>query len=481
MGLSAQSPGRRFAGAALFLTFLMVAAATAQARGAPDSFADLAIRLLPAVVNISTTETIRADAAALPGSLPPFGDVFNEFAGKDKDRPRQVAALGSGFIIDPAGLIVTNNHVIEGADSITVTLSDGTSLPATLVGRDDKTDLALLRVNPPTPLPAAHFGDSDHARVGDWVIAIGNPFGLGSSVTAGIVSGRNRDIAEGPYDDFIQTDAPINRGNSGGPLFDMQGNVVGVASALFSPSGGSVGVGFAIPSNLARAVVAQLRDHGGMRRGWIGVRIQPVTADIAESLALNSQAGALVSQATPGGPAASAGLENGDVITAFDGKPVADSRALSRLVADTPAGKAVNVDALRNGRRASYQLVVAQREEGGEAARTSSAGSGPAAPVRSSGLGLRLAPLDRKLRAKYSLGETAGVVITGVDPDSPAAEKDFRPGDVIVDVQNVAVHAPGEVADCIASNAKSGRKAVLFRISRNGQTNYIALRLGETG
>src|SRR5438477_2726137 len=328
------------------LCLLSLWPAAGLARGAPDSFAELSAKLLPAVVNIATTQTIKVPEAGSSDNAEDSAlrDFFKNFLDKNKGLPRHVAALGSGFVIDPSGLVVTNQHVVEGADTITVTLNDGSSLPATIVGRDEKTDLALLRVHPKAPLAAAHFGDSDHAHIGDWVIAIGNPFGLGSSVTAGIVSARNRDISAGPYDDFIQTDAPINRGNSGGPLFDMDGNVIGINSAIFSPSGGSVGIGFAIPSNLARDVIQQLRQFGIARRGWIGVRIQQVTPEIAEGLGLPTTQGALVAGVTGGGPAARAGLINGDLITGFDGKPVPDDRTLARIVADTPIGKTVNMD-----------------------------------------------------------------------------------------------------------------------------------------
>src|SRR5438477_2789539 len=302
------------------LCLLSLWPAAGLARGAPDSFAELSAKLLPAVVNIATTQTIKVPDGGSSDSAEDSAlrDFFKNFLDKNKGLPRHVAALGSGFVIDSSGLIVTNQHVIDGADTITVTLNDGATLPATIVGRDEKTDLALLRVHPKSPLAAAHFGDSDHAHIGDWVIAIGNPFGLGSSVTAGIVSARNRDISAGPYDDFIQTDAPINRGNSGGPLFDMDGHVIGVASAIYSPSGGSVGVGFAIPSNMARGVVAQLRQYGRARRGWMGVRIQSVTGEIADSLALSSQNGALVADVTAGGPAAKAGLQDGGPIPNFN-------------------------------------------------------------------------------------------------------------------------------------------------------------------
>ena len=327
----------------------------AWARGAPDSFADLSAKLLPTVVNISTSQTLKAPPQQMPDLPPdsPLSDMFKNFLGPRANQPRRVTSLGSGFIIDPSGYIVTNNHVIEDSEQITVQLQDGSQLPAKLIGRDVKTDLALLKVAPKKPLPATHFGDSDKARIGDWVIAIGDPFGIGSTVTAGIVSARNRDIAAGPYDDFIQTDAPINKGNSGGPLFDMDGNVVGVNSAILSPSGGSVGIGFAIPSNLARDVIQQLRQFGVARRGWIGVRIQGVTPDIAEGMGLSTTQGALIANVTPNGPAAKAGLQNGDLVTGFDGKPITDSRSLPRIVADTPIGKTVAIDVLRKNRKAS--------------------------------------------------------------------------------------------------------------------------------
>ncbi|HEY2444141.1 MAG TPA: Do family serine endopeptidase [Rhizomicrobium sp.] len=458
------------------------------ARGAPDSFADLASQLLPTVVNISTTQTLKAGLpqGALPELPPdsPLHDLFRDYLQRNKNLPRHITALGSGFVIDPSGLIVTNDHVIDGADQISVTFNDGTVLPATVVGRDEKTDLALVRVHAKSPLAAAHFGNSDEARVGDWVIAIGDPFGLGSSVTAGIVSARNRNIAAGPYDDFIQTDAPINRGNSGGALFDMQGNVVGVTSAIFSPSGGSVGVGFAIPSNMARDVVAQLRTYGAARRGWIGVRIQQVTSDIAESLDLVSATGALVADVTPNGPAAKAGLQNGDLIVAFDGKPVVDSRSLPRMVADTPVGKSVGIGVLRKGSKEELRVTVAKLDESANApapAKLSSL-SVPNIVSRLSRLGFGMAPLDDELRAKFKLGgNVKGVVITDVDPDGPAAEKNLQPGDVILEVQNEAVHSPDDVTRRVEAGAKAGRKAVLLLVSRDGQVNYVGLSLGEPG
>ena len=455
------------------------------ARGAPDSFADLADKLLPTVVSIATSQTIKTPGpqAGLPNIPPgsPLADLFKDFLGPQKAAPRHVTSLGTGFIIDPSGLIVTNNHVIEEGEHITATLNDGTTLPAKLIGRDEKTDLALLKVTPRKPLPAARFGDSDKARIGDWVIAIGNPFGLGSTVTAGIVSARNRDINAGPYDEFIQTDAPINRGNSGGPLFDMDGNVVGVNSAIYSPSGGSVGIGFSIPSNLVRDVIAQLRAHGTLHRGWIGVRIQAVTDDLAEGLGLPSATGALITDVTPKGPAAKAGIANGDLVTTFDGKPVGDSRALPRMVAETPIGKTVSVDVLRKGRKQTVKLTVAKLEDERPMRAPSVQKAPPAAKAKSkiAELGLSLAPIDLDARVQFKLAKTVqGVVVTDVTPDSPAAEKNFRPGDVIVQVQSQNVRTPDEVVRLIDSTAKAGKKVALLLVSRGGDLTYVALKLG---
>ncbi len=460
-----------------FCGALVMAAAPALARGAPDSFADLSAKLLPTVVNIATTQTLKAsNQKSILSDLPPgspLAEMFKNFLGPKQNQPRHVTSLGSGFIIDANGLIVTNNHVIEGAEQITVTLNDGTTLPAKLIGRDEKTDLALLKIAARKPLPSAHFGDSDKARIGDWVIAIGNPFGLGSTVTAGIVSARNRDIEAGPYDDFIQTDAPINRGNSGGPLFDMDGNVVGVNSAIYSPTGGSVGIGFSIPSNLVRDVIDQLRQHGGVRRGWVGVRIQPVTQDIAEGMGLSTTMGALVADVTANGPAAKAGIRNGDLIVGFDGKKVPDSRALSRIVADTPIGKTVNVDLMRKGKKMSLHLTVQRLSEGG----------GPANPApkpknKMSQLGLSLSPLDASERTSFKVpGGVHGVVVTGVDPDGIAADKNVCPGDVIVEVQNQSVTTPDDVMRHLAADAKAGRKVDILLVNRAGSLSFVALRL----
>jgi serine protease Do len=473
--------------ARLLAVLLVLVAAPAFARPAPDSFADLADKLLPTVVNIATTQTLKQPRgqSGLPDIPPgsPLADLFKNFLGPERAKPRHVTSLGTGFVIDPSGLIVTNNHVIADAEHITATLNDGTVLPAKLMGRDEKTDLALLKVSPKKPLPAAKFGDSDHARVGDWVIAIGNPFGLGSTVTAGIVSARNRDINAGPYDEFIQTDAPINRGNSGGPLFDMDGNVIGVNSAIYSPSGGSVGIGFSIPANLVRSVVAQLRQFGTAKRGWIGVRIQAVTDDLAEGLGLPSAMGALITDVTPKGPAAKAGIHNGDLVVGFDGKKVGDSRALPRIVAETPIGKTVPVDLLRKGAKQTVKLTVAKLDD--EKPMKANPKPPPPAAVKTSKpksrvsqLGLSLAALDGDARAQFKLGgNVKGVVVTDVSPDSPAAEKNLRAGDVIVQVQNKAVRTPDDVARQVEADAKAGKKVELMLVNRGGDLTYVALKL----
>ncbi|HUE63739.1 MAG TPA: Do family serine endopeptidase [Rhizomicrobium sp.] len=459
----------------------LVAPLPARARGAPDSFAELADKLLPTVVNISTSQTLKAPPQnALPELPPgsPLEDLFKNFLGPKSNTPRHVTSLGSGFVIDPTGYIVTNNHVIEDSDQITVSLQDGTQLPAKVIGRDTKTDLALLKVTPKKPLPATHFGDSDHARIGDWVIAIGDPFGIGSTVTAGIVSARNRNINAGPYDDFIQTDAPINRGNSGGPLFDMDGNVVGINSQIYTPSGGSVGIGFAIPANLAREVVGQLRQFGVARRGWIGVRIQPVTQEIAEGLGLPTTQGALVSDVTKDGPAAKAGLINGDLITGFDAKPVPDDRALPRIVADTPIGKSVNIDVLRKGKKQTMRITVQKLADDIKPDKPVKAAPPPKNQSKLSQLGLSLGVLDQGARAKFKIGGgVQGVVVSTVDAGSSAAEKNVRPGDVIVEVAGQSVKTPDDVSKKIDGDVKAGKKVELLLINRGGDLTYVGLRL----
>lgn len=454
----------------------------ALARPAPESFSGLAKRLLPTVVNISTSQTLKAPPQTAMPKLPPgspLEDLFKNFMGPRGGQPRHVTSLGSGFIIDPSGFIVTNNHVIP-SDSITVTLADGITMPARVVGRDPKTDLALLKVNPRKPLPAAKFGNSDTAEVGDWVIAIGDPFGIGSTVTAGIVSARNRNINSGDYDDFIQTDAPINRGNSGGPLFDMDGNVIGINSAIFSPSGGSVGIGFSIPSNLARQIVGQLRQFGSARRGWIGVRIQQVTPEIAEGLGMSNTRGALVTNVTAGGPAARAGLRNGDLITGFDGKPVGDDRALPRIVADTPIGKTVSLDMLRRGQKQSLKITVQRlAEEDGKAVKPAKPAPPPAkSQSRLARLGLTLGTLDAPARAKFKVSANVqGVLVTAVRDGSAAGEKNLRVGDVIVEISSQPVKNADDITRKIEADAKAGKKVVLLLISRGGDLTFVGLGL----
>ena len=450
----------------------------------PQGYADLAERLLPMVVNISTTQTLKRPAAennpapqAPEGS--PLDDFFKDFMDRG-NRPRRVQSLGSGFVIDPAGYIVTNNHVIEGADEITVILSDGTSLPATLIGRDDKTDLAVLKVNSKQPLNVAKWGDSDKARVGDLVMAIGDPFGLGGTVTTGIVSARNRDINSGPYDDFIQTDAPINKGNSGGPLFNMDGEIIGINSAIYSPSGGSVGIGFAIPANSAKNVVAQLKSTGKIQRGWIGIRIQQVSDDIAQSVGLSKPQGALIAGMTDKGPASKAGVQNGDVVLAFDGKPVADNRTLPRLVADAQVGKTVNIEVLRKGQHKVLPITVqrlVEDEKVASADKPAKPGAAAKPPVTIN-LGMTLAPVSPDARRRYHLdAKVAGVVVTDVDADSPAGQKNIRAGDVITEVAQQKVISPDDVSAKLDAERKAGHKVVLLQVSRGGELTFIGIRL----
>ncbi|MGH7121007.1 MAG: DegQ family serine endoprotease [Acetobacteraceae bacterium] len=460
---------------------------------APPSFADLAATLLPAVVNVASTE-VPAASQAPPGAMPqlppgsPFQKFFHDFMNHKHGgeaappSPERLESLGSGFIIDPSGLIATNNHVIAGATSITVTLHDGTVLPATLVGHDERMDLALLRVHATGPLHAVQFGNSDTARIGDWVLAIGNPFGLGGTVTAGIVSARGRNLNEGPYEDVSQTDAPINRGNSGGPLFDMQGKVIGINTAIFSPSGGSIGIGFAIPSNLAKPALDQLLKYGHPRRGWLGVRIQEVTPDIAASLGLKPPSGALVAGLIAGGPATKAELKTGDVILTFNGQAVKDMHALPLIVAETSVGSTVPVEVWRNGKTETLQVTVGHLAPETEVATKKSAP--PAAPAETaiSSLGLSLAPLSTELRDKYHLGASQkGVIVTAVRAGGPAAEKGLKPGDVVLEVQQQEVSTPADVLDRLDAVRREGRPSVLMLIQRGNEMNWVPLPLGGSG
>ena len=458
----------------------------AHARGAPESFADLVETLQPAVVNVSTTQNVAGHQGEGPSfDFPPgspFRDFFDQFGrrGEEEDRPRRATSLGSGFIIDPSGLVVTNNHVIEGADKITVTMFDDTTLEADLIGRDTKTDLALLKIKKKGTYPAVGWGNSDKARVGDWVIAIGNPLGLGGTVTAGIISANQRDINAGPYDDYIQTDAPINRGNSGGPLFNMSGEVIGINTAIYSQSGGSIGIGFAIPSNLADGVIGQLQEFGTTRRGWLGVQIQQVTDEIAESLGLKETTGALVAGVLENSPAEAAKMKTGDVILKFNGRDVEESRKLPRIVAETEVGKTVDVVLWREGRQRTVKVTLGELEKFDEANLSTTEPDAEEKAVERSidELGLSLSTITRAMAEKYSLdSELEGVVITDVKGDSGAAEKGLRNGDVIVEVNQEKVTTPDAVAARIKDAAKSGRRSVLLLINRDGDLRFVALRI----
>ena len=490
--------GRRGTAVAALALMLLLPAGwhSAAARPGPDGFADLVAQLLPSVVNISTTETIRSEEqgeAPAPGKSPfppgsPFDQFFKNFFNHNAEHGedpslqlRKATSLGSGFIIDPSGYVVTNNHVIENADTITVILHDNTDLKATVVGRDAKTDIAVLKVDAKEPLAAAAWGDSDKARVGDWVLAIGNPFGLGGSVTAGILSARQRDINSGPYDDFLQTDAPINRGNSGGPMFNMNGRVIGINTAIFSPSGGSIGIGFAIPSNLAREVVDELihePDHT-VHRGWLGVRIQSVTGEIAESLGLDKAKGALVASVNAGGPAQKGGIEPGDVILIYDGKPVSDLRQLPRLVAESRAGSTVPVTIWRKRRREVLQIVVGRLADSPKLAANEKARE-PTPADRVTTLGLTLSTITPALKNEFSLGNDKGVVVVAVVKNSPAAEKGMQPGDVIIEASQEDVASAHDILGKIDAARRAGRKSILLLVERQGDLRFVALGLDQS-
>ena len=470
---------------------LAFASAPVQARSAPDSFADLAERLLPSVVNISTTQVQKKSEKGGPqvprfpeGS--PFQDFFKEFFDRQqRDTPqRRATSLGSGFVISDNGYVVTNNHVIAEADEITVTLHDDTKLEAKLIGRDPKTDLALLKVEPKSPLVAVPFGDSGKTRVGDWVVAIGNPFGLGGTVTAGIVSARQRDINSGPYDDFIQTDASINRGNSGGPMFNLKGEVIGINTAIFSPSGGSVGIGFAIPANLARPIIEQLQQYGKARRGWLGVRIQTVTDEIAQSLGLEKATGALVSSLTKDGPAEKYKIKVGDVILKFDNKIVGEMRRLPRIVAETSIGKAVSVEVWRKGKRVRLPVTLGEfpEDDAKLAAATPGQKRKPAAVVKVSELGMTLSTLTPELREQFKLEESMkGVVVTEIAPDGPAAEKRIPAGAIIrkIGPDQQVVRTPDEVRQKIEQARKAKLNTILVLIESGGAQRFVALNISK--
>ena len=460
------------------------------ARG-PDSIADVAEKVIDAVVNISTSQKVEARNSPMPQlpNDPQLDELFRDFFNRrgapgdpqNRERsPRRVNSLGSGFIIDPSGIVVTNNHVISEADEITVILNDGTRLKAELIGKDQKTDLALLRVKPDKPLKAVKFGESEKLRLGEWVIAIGNPFSLGGSVTAGIVSARNRDINSGPYDNYIQTDASINRGNSGGPLFNLDGEVVGINTAIISPSGGSIGIGFAVPAKTAVPVIDQLRQFGETRRGWLGVRIQQVTDEIAESLNVKPPRGALVAGVDDKGPAKPSGIEPGDVIVKFDGKEIKEMRDLPRVVADTPVGKQTPVVVIRKGKEETKTVTLGRLEDGEKVAAAEPKNGGvPDQNVVKKTLGIELANMSGDLRKRYNIKDTVnGVVITAIDASSPAADKRLSPGDVIIEIAQEAVANTDDFQAKVDKLKKDGRRSALLLIAgADGELRFVALSL----
>jgi serine protease Do len=465
-----------------------------EARDAPQSFADMVEVLMPTVVNITTTQNVPQQGPRLrdmpqlpPGS--PFEELFKDFFDKrgGDEQKRRGTSLGSGFIIDGEGYIVTNNHVIQGAEDITVILRDDTQLKAKLIGSDASIDVALLKVEPPNKkaLPEVKWGDSDKARVGDWVVAIGNPFGLGHSVTAGIVSARGRALSakSDSLDDYLQTDAAINKGNSGGPLFNDKGEVIGVNTAIFSPTGTNAGLAFSIPSNMVRQIADQLREFGKVRRGWIGVSYQTVTDDIADSFGLDRARGVLVANVVADGPAGKAGLKRNDIIIAFNGQDVPDLRRFPRMVANARVGSTIDVTVWRQGKEQGLKLRIGEQEE---ADKQTVSAAGPKKPQEKDTpvasdveqLGLTLQKVTDQLRERYGLSDNVkGVVITKVAPNSSAAEKQLQAGDVILEVDQKPVTTPQEVAELVGKLQAQKKRSVLLFVERQGDPRFAALRL----
>ncbi|MGR3473229.1 MAG: DegQ family serine endoprotease [Sulfitobacter sp.] len=468
------------------LTLLILQASMALAK--PESLAPLAEKISPSVVNITTSTTVEGRTGP-QGIVPegsPFEDFFREFQDRNNDgegnRPRRSSALGSGFVISEDGYVVTNNHVIESADEITIEFFSGEELVAKVIGTDPKTDIALLKVEASQPLPFVSFGDSNAARVGDWVIAMGNPLGQGFSVSAGIVSARNRALS-GTYDDYIQTDAAINRGNSGGPLFNMDGEVIGVNTAILSPNGGSIGIGFSMASNVVTRVIDQLQEFGETRRGWLGVRIQDVTDDVADAMGLKKAVGALITD-VPEGPAREAGLKTGDVIKSFDGVEVVDTRGLVRQVGNSPVGATVRVTVLRDGKTQTIKVVLGRREDADgavPAAMDENADDGTEAEPQSTMLmGLTLMPLTDDLRAELGAdGDMSGLAVTDVDQTSEAFEKGLRMGDIITEAGQEQVTSIADLEARIAAAKEAGRKSLLLLVRRGGDPRFVALSLAE--
>jgi len=466
--------------ALLALAFFVASALAAFAR--PESLAPLAEQISPSVVNITTSTTVSGRTGP-QGVVPegsPFEDFFREFQDRNNrngERPRRSSALGSGFVISADGYVVTNNHVIEGADEILIEFFSGEELPATVIGTDPNTDIALLKVEADGPLPFVPFGNSDDARVGDWVIAMGNPLGQGFSVSVGIVSARNRALS-GTYDDYIQTDAAINRGNSGGPLFNMDGEVIGVNTAILSPNGGSIGIGFSMASNVVTRVVDQLQEFGETRRGWLGVRIQDVDEDLAEALGLESTEGALVTS-VPDGPAKDAGMQDGDVILSFAGVDVIDTRGLVRQVGNSPVGETVPVVVFRDGETVTLQVTLGRREEAQGA--VPAAAPAPEEPeTEREVLGLTLSVLTDDVRDQLGLtGDVKGLAVIAVDDTTEAFEKGLRAGDVITEAGQSPVSTIAEFEERLQDVRDAGRKSLLLLVRRAGDPRFVALGVGE--
>lgn len=484
-----------FSGAIIIASFVVISPVAALAKGAPDSFADLAEKLLPAVVNVNTTQTIKIKRRTMP-QIPGMEDFFRRFGqendkrrspgngdedshkenGEDRALTRKRQSLGSGFIIDPSGIIVTNNHVIDKADEVMIKMHDGRELKATVIGKDDKLDLAVLKVESDKPLPYVKFGDDSKSRIGDWVLAIGNPYSLGGTLTAGIISARNRDIQSGPYDKYIQTDASINRGNSGGPMFNMDGEVIGINTAIFSPSGGNIGIGFAIPSNQAQRVISQLREFGHTKRGRIGISFQAVTDEIAESLGMEEGHGALVSSVVEGGPADKAGIQVGDIIVEFEGKTIKERNELPIWVANTEIGKKAKIVVLRKGKRKSLTLVIDELPENTPDDETLPDEDQADQEVKEI-LGMGLESLTEKSRKALKLeDDVKGVLIASVDRNSPAGEKGLRRGDVIVSITQEEVKTIDDALAIIEKLRAKGRKSILLKIIRSGNTAFVTVK-----
>ena len=465
-------------------SILMLLTLSAHARGAPESFADLAEELSPSVVNITTSTTIAGVTDQARPQIPegsPFEDLFRDFFNNGEGgqaRPRRSSALGSGFVISSDGYIVTNNHVIDKADEIVIEFFDGKELVAKLVGRDPKTDIAVLKVEASEPLPFVGFGDSDIARVGDWVMAIGNPLGQGFSVSAGIISARNRTLRSGPYDDFIQTDAAINRGNSGGPLFNMNGEVIGVNTAIISPNGGSIGLGFSMSSRVVGRVVKQLKEYGETRRGWLGVQIQDIDSDMAEALGLDEVSGALVS-GVPEGPGADAGIQSGDVIISFDGVEVEDTRGLVTAVGNADVGKVVRVIIFRDGKTKTIKVTLGRREAA-EKEKLVPVVKAPEKIKETEKLGMKLLTINSETRTQLNLPEDLeGVAVLDVSETSDAFEKGIRAGDVIVEAGRTKIADVNDISKIFEDAIEAGRKSILLLVLKGDNSRFVGLSLSE--